>query len=1173
MPNHSNIHEDFAFYQDMFNALPLALSCWSKEGEPICCSKSFLSFFGVQSIEEYLQTWRNFTPVSQPGGEDSASLGRSYLAQAFEKGECKFLWTHITKDGDPFLVEYSLTRISQAGEDIVVSFFNDLQHAYSNLYEEKKRAQAMLDAAPLSITLWNKNNEVVDCNQETLNLYQFATKQEYKKHALALYPEYQPNGKKSKDLAKNLLQTAFEKGQCHTEWEFLTLNGEKIQTEATLTRIKYDNEDVVIEYIKDLRKIKASEIKAKEAEERARVMLDTTPLCANFWNKNFENIDCNLEAPKLFELKDKQEYLDNFFDLSPEYQPNGRPSSELALEKITTAFADGYCRFEWLHQKLNGEPMPCEITLIRQEYHSDHIVIGYTRDLREIKLSEAKAKDAEDRARVMLDTTPLSLSFWNKHFENIDCNLEAVKLFGLEKKQDYLDRFFELSPKYQPDGQESKPLALKRLQTAFEEGYLQFEWLHQKLNGEPIPCEITLIRQEYQDDHIVIGYTKDLREIKASEAKVKETEKRAQIMLDTMPLCANFWNKNFENIDCNLEAAKLFDLNDKQEYLDRFFELSPEYQPNGSLSSELALEKITTAFRDGYCHFEWMHQKLDGEPMPCEITLIRQEYQDDHIVIGYTRDLREIKASEAKVKEAEKRAQVMLDTMPLCANFWNKNFENIDCNLEAAKLFDLNDKQEYLDRFFELSPEYQPNGRLSSELALENITTAFRDGYCHFEWMHQKLSGEPMPSEITLIRQEYQDDHIVIGYTRDLREFKTMLREIKKVEEDLRAARDTAEKSTKAKSEFLANMSHEIRTPMNGIIGLLHLLSRTELQNAQEEYVNKCLYSANNLLRIINDILDVSKIEAGKMELEHIPFTLDSICEDVKNLYGPRIQDKQLTFSIEKNADTDLTLLSDPLRLKQVLFNLVSNSLKFTEQGGITLSITTSKKTDDSIHCLFAVKDTGIGLSQEQIDRLFSPFSQADSSVTRKYGGTGLGLTISKNIVDMLGGTMWLESKIGMGSAFFFECTFPITTKKVAPTYEESGQAMTHSGHILLVEDNDINQLIAVELLQTVGYTVDIAYNGEEALTLLQQKPYDLVLMDIQMPIMDGLTATQKIREMEQFKNLPVIAMSAHAMEGDKEVSIAHGMNDHITKPIDPNALYASMHHWLNLARKNNENE
>ncbi len=650
-----------------------------------------------------------------------------------------------------------------------------------------------------------------------------------------------------------------------------------------------------------------------------------------------------------------------------------------------------------------------------------------------------------------------------------------------------------------------------------------------------------------------------------------------QIMFDAMPMSCICFNDKCEVIACGQQAVELFGLSSKQEYISKFYDLSPEYQENGKLSSELVLEYNKKVLDEGYFRFEWIHQKLNGEPIPCEITLIRMKHNDKNIVVGFTRDLRELKATIDKMREADERVQLMLDATPLCCNLWDKNLNNILCNQEAVELFELSNKQEYLDRFFELSPQYQPCGTPSSEKAQEYIRKAFDEGWCRFEWMHQKLNGEPVPSEITLVRVKYKDEYIIAGYTRDLRELKAMLNDMLKVEADLRLARDIAENNARAKSEFLANMSHEIRTPMNGILGMLNLAMDTELNEEQRDYMNKMDQSAKNLLRIINDILDVSKIEAGKMSIELADFDLKEVFTEIENVFSTKIRENGLAFDINVAQDIPMQVIGDSLRLKQILLNLINNALKFTKKGGINVKVEKIREQDNFAHLMFSVKDTGIGLTQEQIQGLFKPFTQADTSTTRKYGGTGLGLAICKSLANMMGGEIWVESEPDKGSIFYFTAKLEIANK---PDQEHSGiqvaapvtpkvnieseePYISQTPKILLVEDNNINQIIAKKLLEKFGYHVDIANNGQECLDLLPTDHYSIVIMDIQMPVMDGLTATKKIRESGLYEGLPILAMSSHAMIGDKEKSLASGMNDHLTKPIDPTILKAALDKWL----------
>ena len=550
--------------------------------------------------------------------------------------------------------------------------------------------------------------------------------------------------------------------------------------------------------------------------------------------------------------------------------------------------------------------------------------------------------------------------------------------------------------------------------------------------------------------------------------------------------------------------------------------------------------------------------------------------------------------SSVKLMEAEERTQIMLDANPMCCNFWNERLENIDCNAEAPRLFDLANKQEYLDRFFELSPEFQPCGRPTADMAYEYIQEAFAKGRVTFEWMHQKLNGDPVPSQITLIRGQRGNETVVLGYTRDLRELKAMLAEMQKKEEQLRLARDLAEKNAQAKSEFLANMSHEIRTPMNAILGMTHILAETELTEKQALYVQKAEYSAKLLLHIINDILDFSKIEAGKLVLENTVFALPAITAQVHDILAQQAKNKGLTFITTIAPDVPENLVGDPLRLEQVLLNLSNNAIKFTQSGSVQVAVSLHSaptRPQDPIYLRFSVQDTGIGLRQEQIDTLFTPFTQADSSTTRKYGGTGLGLAISRSLVELMGGTIQCESTAGEGSTFSFTAKFAVAAQAPAPQHgnptdleadavahhqaslQDNAPAQPHEGEkdsfedlaglrVLLTEDNDINQMIATDYLESKNIQVQVANNEREALEALEQGTFDLLLMDIQMPEMDGLTATRRIRQNPAHTALPIIAMTAHAMVGDYEASLQSGMNDHITKPIDPQVLYATLRQW-----------
>jgi PAS domain S-box-containing protein len=414
-------------------------------------------------------------------------------------------------------------------------------------------------------------------------------------------------------------------------------------------------------------------------------------------------------------------------------------------------------------------------------------------------------------------------------------------------------------------------------------------------------------------------------------------------------------------------------------------------------------------------------------------------------------------------------------------------------------------------------------------------------------------------------------------------------------EEKLREAMFKAEEASRAKSEFLANMSHEIRTPMNAIIGMTHLARRSDSASSQEGYLSAIADASGSLLNIINDILDFSKIEAGQLKLEHITFSLGELLDKISEIVTHKVGTNAIDLVIA--PDVPLYLVGDPLRLGQVLTNLLSNAVKFSDKGQVCLTVGAADLTVDNGRFTFAIRDSGIGMTQEQVSRLFQPFSQADASVTRKYGGTGLGLAITKQLCELMRGKLSVKSALGAGSTFVFTAPFGIGVQgalKASPAsrlpgsirdgavpesisfqswgsssdetsiYRPEGAAHRLKGQrVLLVEDNEINLMVATELLSDLGIVVNVATNGQDAVDRIKAEPFDLVLMDIQMPVMDGLTATSLIRIDPRFRELPILAMTAHAMTGDRDKSIEAGMNDHLTKPIMPAKLTEMLLQWI----------
>lgn len=805
---------------------------------------------------------------------------------------------------------------------------------------------------------------------------------------------------------------------------------------------------------------------------------------------------------------------------------------------------------ESTHTRPDKTVYPIEASIKHTCVHGKEYIISFSKDISERKRTDEALKTQKEFYEDILNNIPSDIAVFNTNYQYLYVNPAAIR--DPETRKWIIGKTDADYCKYKGKD-ESLALMRKKNHDTIHEHKKPIEWedVFQDKDGNVsyVLRKFHPVLDENNNIKIVIGNGINITDIKQVQEKLAKSEELYRLVIHATN--DGIW-------DWDIESGNLY-LSERWKGMLGYTDKTLENHIS-SWTKTMHPEDLPIAMEILQNHFEkhkpyiytlrYMH--LDGTIrwIKCRGFAIRNRKGEPYRMLGSCTDVTDTQIAEEKLKENEKKLQAIFnhshDAKFLVDTETNKI---IEFNQRTLELFEV-DKPENL---YNTSATSLRKNQMSKEEAEKTQADFKEQGYWNQEVLYKTHKGNDFWGNIVAQTITINKREVILARITDITKNK-------KNEQELILAKKIAEDSTKAKEMFLANMSHEIRTPMNGILGMAELISRTNLDETQKKHVKLIKNSADNLLVIINDILDMAKIESGKLTMEQIPF---DICDVIKNAI------QTLTYKAEEKGIELKTypikldhniVIGDPFRLTQALLNLINNAIKFTENGSVEISGRVPCSNAEEITFEFTVQDTGIGIPKDKLDTIFEGFTQASLDTSRKYGGTGLGLTISKNLIQMQGGNIWVESTIGKGSKFIFSITYKKgdSTSIEHKIKSEINIQELHKLKVLLAEDNEVNQYFAKTLMDEIGLEVDIANNGIEALEYFEKNVYDLILMDIQMPHMGGIEATSKIRKHKNKvkSQTPIIALTANALVGDAEKYLKAGMDDYISKPFNRETLF-----------------
>ncbi|MHB8118207.1 MAG: PAS domain-containing hybrid sensor histidine kinase/response regulator [Methanothrix sp.] len=929
----------------------------------------------------------------------------------------------------------------------------------------------------------------------------------------------------------------------------------------------------------DITERKHAEQALLESEERFRTLFESSQDALMTFSPPLWRITSgNMAAIEIFGIKDMMQ-LTSFCpgDMSPQRQPDGQRSTDKFSEMIEIAMQKGSQYFEWIHKRLNGDEFATTVLLTRMQLQGEILIQANVRDISDQKWAEAALQGSEKR--LMRAEEIARFGHWELSLDEkkMRASKGAKRIYGLEGEHWPLPDVQRIPlPEY-------RARLDKALLELVEKGIpynVEFK-IRRPSDGQIL--DIHSLAEYNPAKRTVFGVINDVTQRKKAEEALRESELRLRTIFETSTAGIIIVDTNGRIIQANQRMAELFAC-PLETMIGTTYPsfVHPDERSEGTNRMQALMENRIDAV-----YTERHYLRGDGGDLWGFISGRRMVGSNGEFIglLGIIFDITDRRHAEFALRASEQEKAAILNGLrhvsveyldPSMRIIWVNEAVQISLGLSMKEI-----KGNYCYEILQGLKEPCPG------------CTALKAGATgHFqEGEVVTPDGKTWLSRSSIIKDADGRVQGVVHVAMNITERKRTEEELQQTNHDLEIAIEQSNELAKqarqanaAKSEFLANMSHEIRTPLNGVIGMTGMLLDMDLNAEQHEYAQIAHISGEILLSLINDILDFSKIEACKLELEMLDFDMRSTLKDIADLLAIGAHEKGLELVCMMEPEVPSLLRGDPGRLRQILVNLGSNAVKFTEKGEIVIRASLENEDERNATIRFSVSDTGIGIPANLQDILFSPFTQVDGSTTRKYGGTGLGLAISKQLAGLMGGKIGLESKEGKGSTFWFTAVFEKQLARLGSADEEpieiEGEgaidriatrpaifdSFKHKICILVAEDNPVNQKVAQAMLRKMGLQADVVANGQEAVNALQIIPYDLVLMDCQMPEMDGFEATSKIRQQgSKALNpcIPIIAMTALAMQGDREKCIQVGMSDFIAKPVQQRELAEMLARWL----------